>query len=538
MVSRTITKSQIDVSSYDAARIKLIRWGTLMLAIYAAYVLFFPLTPTIYRSDHILEIEQMLRNGRKWFAPVYGMGLGLLFYAFWRIMNIVHKISQENSETAKALRAWVLGIGVLSGMILIGLYPISALDVALYVVRARLWAFYGGSPMLAVPADYPQDPYVGLSGEYDNEVSPYGPAWELIAQVPIRLGLFDIGSGILAMKVISLIAYIGMAVLIGWYARQDKPHFKVSRLTAMTFFALNPLVLMEAIGNGHNDIVMLALMTLGLVLWQRGQWKWATLALTLATLIKITGLILMPLFGIAVLVAAPNWRSRILRGLIMAAIFLITAGTAYRLTGPFPDVFVGAQHVMFDRWGYTPVYMLRVIARELFSPADVATSVVANASRLVFIIYYVYLFIRVAQRKMTLIQAGFLAYFTQLLLGTTFRIWYPLWLIPFAALNLNSRTYWRTFLFSFVAEVSILLYLVLWRWKLDTWDWGVNGPLAEYWTYWIVMTFLIAPWVFGIPLLFPLLLKRRNPEQFENSLLLGDAKLQASSSQLAGYNER
>lgn len=336
-----------------------------MAAIYVVYLVFFPLTPTIYHSDHILEIEQMLRNGRHWFAPLYVLGLGALFFAFWRVLNIVHALSKEDPEAAKSLRVWVLGIGILCGMILIGLYPITALDVALYVVRARLWAFYGGSPMTAVPASFPQDPYIRLAGEYVKEVSPYGPVWELIAQIPIRLGIFDIGGGIIAMKVISLIFYIGMAVLVGWYARhaaeQYTPQYGVSGLTAMTFFALNPLVLMEAIGNGHNDMVMLAFMTLGLVLWQRDRWAWAAFALTLATLVKITGLILMPLFGVAVLVAAPNWRTRILRGLGIMVIFVLTAGIAYRLTGPFAEVFAGAQHAMFARWGYTPSYDLSLI---------------------------------------------------------------------------------------------------------------------------------------------------------------------------------
>jgi hypothetical protein len=113
-----------------------------------------------------------------------------------------------------------------------------------------------------------------------------------------------------------------------------------------------------------------------------------------------------------------------------------------------------------------------------------------------------------------------------------------MWLIPFATLDLHSRTYWRTFLFSFVAELSSLLYLVLWRWKLDTWDWGVNGPLAEYWTFWIVMSFLIAPWVFGIPLLGPMLLKRQDSERFVNSLWLGEAKPRTNYAPLADYNER
>ena len=515
MLSRTIARNQTIATPFETARLKLIGWGAVMIAIYMAYQTFFPLIPTIYHSDHVLEIEQMLRDGRKWFAPWYAISLGALFYAFWRVVHLVHTFSKEYPEAAKSLRLGVLSIGILCSTVLIWLYPITALDVALYVVRARLWALYGGSPMLALPARFPQDPYIGLSGEFDKEVSPYGPAWELIAQIPIRLGMLDIGGGIIAMKVISLIFYIGMAVLLGWYARQDGPANKVSSLTAMTFFALNPLVLMQAIGNGHNDMVMMALITLGLILWQRGKWAWATFALTLATLIKITGLILMPLFGIAVLVAAPNWRTRLIRGLGMAMIFLITAGIAYRITGPFPDVFEGARHAIFGRWGYTLSYAIRAIVEEVY-PRRVW--MIGTLSRGIFTVYYAYLWIKLSQGKITLIQAGFLAYFSQLLLGSTFRIWYPMWLIPFAALRLTSGTYWRTFLFSLTAELSILMYLTLWRWYLKEWDWGLNGLFKDYWNYWLVMTTLIAPWVFGIPLLGPWLRKRKDSQRLNNSL--------------------
>ncbi len=518
-MASTITARSGAVSTpYESARTRLIFWGALMAAIYVVYLIFFPLFPTIYRNNHILEIEQMLRNGKHWFAPLYILGLAALFYAFWRVLNIVHILSKEAAEAAKSLRIWVLGIGILCSLILIGLYPITALDVALYVVRARLWAFYGGSPMLAFPASYPQDPYIRLGGEYVTQVSPYGPAWELIAQIPIRLGISDIGGGVIAMKVIALISYIGMALLLGWYARQDTSKFEVSGLTAMTFFALNPLVLLEAIGNGHNDMVMLALMTLGLVLWQRGHWGWATLALTLATLIKITGLILMPLFGVAVLVAAPNWRTRIVRALGMIEIFLIIAGIAYRLTGPFAEVFAGARHAMFDRWGYAPAYAVLITAQTFFPHGVINATLLAKVTRAIFILYFAYLLIRVAQGKMTLIQAGFLAFFSQLLLDTTFRIWYPIWLIPFAALGLNSRTFWRTFLFSITAELSILAYLLLWRWQLAKWSWGLNGPLKPYWNFWLIMTVITVPWVFGIPAIGPLLLKWKNSRRFDESL--------------------
>jgi hypothetical protein len=506
--------------SSTSVRNQLLRWGAVMAVIYAIYLLIFPLFPTIDRSKTVLDIEMLLKNGKQWLAAVYIVGLGVLFYAYWRVLNIVHAFSREQPEAAKSLRRWVLGIGIVCALPLLGLYPITALDVVLYVVRARLWTLYGGSPMLALPMNFPQDPYIRLAGEYVKQPSPYGPLWELIAQIPMQLGITAIGSGVIAMKVISLLSYIGMAILIGWYARQDSQRYGVSNLTALTFFALNPLVLLQAIGNGHNDMLLMALMTLGLILWQRDKWIWATVALTLATLVKVTGLIFLPLFGIAVLVDSPDWKTRIRRGLSMVFIFGAIALMTFRLTGPFPDVFEGTKVAMFNRLGYTPSYMVRIFLIHFYARSYAVTKFPTDLGNYLFILYYAYLLVRLALRKLTLIEAGFLAFFVQLFLGSTFRIWYPLWLIPFAALNLNSSTYWRTFLFGITAELSILSYYVLWRWGLHHWDWGEHGPFKKYWDYWLVMTWLTVPWTFGIPLLVPFLRRRKDPQAFDNSLSL------------------
>ncbi len=518
MAATSSIKRQTGASAYESARTKLLRWGAIMAVIYLIYLVVFPLVPAISQSDHVLDIEMMLKDGMKWFAWLYVLGLGILFYAFWRVLKIVHEFSQADPESAKSLRAWVLGIGILCGVILIGLYPITALDVVLYVVRARLWALYGGSPMTALPAAFPQDPYISFAGEYANQPSPYGPVWELLAQIPVRLGILSMAGGVIAMKVISLISYAGMGILLGWHSRQETPRFGVSGATALTFFALNPLVLMEAIGNGHNDMLMLALLTLGLVLWQRENWMGATLALTLAVLIKATGLILMPLFGVAVLIAAPDWRERIRRALIMSVIFIVMVGISYRLTGPFPEVFQGAQRALFNRRGFAPSYFFYVVLHEAQPQNSAVALLPFKLAPILFVLYYAYLSIQLIRGKMTLLEAGFAAFFSQILLGDTFRIWYPLWLIPFAALNLNSRTLWMMLLFSVTAELSILSYYVLWRWVLRTWNWGLTGPLKQYWDYWTVTTVLTVPWTFGIPLIGPLLLKWKDKQHFGNSL--------------------
>ncbi len=503
--------------SFQFARNRLLLWGALMAAIYLVYLYFFPLFPKIDQSKTVLDIEMLLKDGRRWFAPLYLLGLGILFFAYWRVLRLVHRFSREQPQAAGALRLWVLGIGIFCALPLLWLYPITALDVVLYVVRARLWALYGGSPMLALPAYFAQDPYIHLAGEYLKQPSPYGPLWELVAQIPMRLGATSIGNGVLAMKIIALVSFVGMALLVGWYTGQQSKNLEVSRLTALAFFALNPLVILEAIGNGHNDMLLLLLMTLGLALWQRGKWGWAAFALTCATLVKVTGSILLPLFGIAILVNAPNWKTRFVRGLGILLIFSVTTLIAYRITGPIPEVFKGAEYAMVQRLGFSPSYAIRILVNQFTRDLKIIR-LPTELGNIIFVLYYLYLAKRLALRQMTLLEAGFLAFFALMFLSSTFRIWYPLWLIPFAALNLTSGTYWRTFLFSITAELSILMYYLLWRWTLRHWSWGENGPLKEYWEYWLTMSWLTVPWAFGIPLLGPLLIRRRNRQAFDHTL--------------------
>ena len=136
---------------YIQARTRLFAWGALMAVIYAVYVFVFPLFPAIERHAALLDLESMLQDGRRWFAPLYVLGLLLLFIAFWQTLRSVHELSKQDAEAASRLRVWLLAIGLLCGIILIGLYPITALDVALYIVRGRLWAVHGVNPLVALP---------------------------------------------------------------------------------------------------------------------------------------------------------------------------------------------------------------------------------------------------------------------------------------------------------------------------------------------------------------------------------------------------
>ncbi|HNB36877.1 MAG TPA: hypothetical protein PK414_11695 [Anaerolineales bacterium] len=508
------TKKQFAEQAYTDARKRLTVWGVATILIYLAFVLVYPLFPYIYREGKMLDLELILRNGPRILILVYLLGLMFLFYAFWSMVRILHRLSKEFPSEAARLRNLTLAIGVASGFILLWLYPVTALDVAVYVINARNWVLYGGNPLTVPPETFASDPYIHLAGEYVNKTSPYGPVWEGIARLPVQFGITDIGAGIVAMKVITFLCMVGMAVLIGWYARQQDEKYSVSQATALGFFILNPLVLLEAVGNAHNDMMMAAFVMLGLIFWQRGKWAWATLALTLASLVKLPALILLPLFGLTVLMEAPTWKERLLRGLGIGLIFLGVFLGLYRLMGPFPEVFTGIIQ-SFGRRSFSPAYALYVIVRE-FAPT--VAPYFLSQSRNVFLVVYLFIIVQLLRKKLTLLEAGFISYFSLIYLTNAFRIWYPLWFLPFAVLNLNSRTFWRTFLFSLTAEFSILSYYILWRWYWRYWDWGLNGPLAAYWDYFKIMTPFTVSWVFSLPFLGDVVGRIRDKKRFVEQL--------------------
>lgn len=550
---------------------QLVMIGLLMQLIYTSYIVAFPLISNTQKGGPAADLEILMRDFR-WFWPVYTAGIIALYVLFWYAMQIVSHFSlydsgddlankTPNGLKPNALKLLILAFGLLFAFTLVWLYPITANDLFRYVLRGRIWAVYGESPMLAPPNQFPNDPYLAFAGEFGQWVSGYGPLWEIVVQVPLRLGAIEMVSGSISLKLVGLLSYLGCAALLGWVARPyitgldfaavPSPHRSTawSNLLALTFFAWNPLILMQGLGNGHNDLLFMALMVLGLILWQRKLWWAAALALSLATLAKITGLLILPFFAIVLLKSEPTWQQRLLKSAGALLIGLVTAFLVYRALGPLAPIFqdswnavslrlgwvINASDITRQLWadlsaglgfappgtaappglgsmltvrrGFAIASTLRMTLREII-PGQIAEPIPRTTGNYIFILFYAGLMVQMWRGKLNLITAGFLAYFSQLMLGATFRIWYPMWLIPLAVLFLTPATFWRTFLFSLTAELSIINYFVVWRWYLNNWSWGKTGLLASYWNYWTVMHLLTVPWLFSIPLFGPIILKK------------------------------
>lgn len=463
----------------------LVLLGLASEAVYLVLVCFYPL-PVHAQAGRPFDLEQLSRD-RPWAALLYTVGLIALFGAFGAALRL--------TQRARVPARWVLALGLLFGFTLVWLYPVTATDLFQYVLRARVSAIYHANPMTVPASRFPDDPLLPFAGEWADSLSPYGPLWELLAAGIVRLGARDAVSGALALKGVALIGYLACAGLLAWGTQNDSP--------ALLFFAWNPLVLLEGVGNGHNDVWMLTWVLLAFLLWERKRW-WglAVAALSVAVLVKFSAALVAPLLMIAVLRVQQGWRQGV--GVLAAAGALASGMVllAYLPFWPPWESLAGVLDEFSYRYTYTIAALLRLILRE-FIPADLAYDIPRVAGQIVFAVLYAGAMVRLWQRRIGLAEAGVLAYFVYLLTSTSYRIWYPLWLVPLASLCFAPRTCLRVFLMSLTSELSILMFYLVWRWGL-----------ARFFppeSYWLLMHALTIPWQFGLPLLLPLRLPKPAP---------------------------
>jgi hypothetical protein len=382
----------------------------------------------------------------------------------------------------------ILAFSLIFGLTLIWLYPVTATDLFQYVMRARVRVVYNANPMTVPPSRFPDDSLLPFVGEWKDTLSPYGPAWELLAAGVAALGFSGPVSGALAYKTVTLLAYLACIGILSRGTGGDT--------RALVFFAWNPLVLLQGLGNGHNDVVMLGWLLLALVSWERfGNWLIATVALSLAVLTKASAGLMVPLLVVSVLSEQRTWRRR---GIVLIGMAAAGAGltilTYLSFWPPWESV-AGILDEMSKRYTYTIAATLRMGLRELLSPR-VAWDVPRTSGQLLFVATVGWSLIQLSRQRLDLASAGFLTYFAYLLTGASYRIWYPIWLVPLAALQLTPAARLRTYLLCLTSEFSIIFFYYVWRW---------------YWpnASWLQIHLITVPWQFGVPLILPIWLRQR-----------------------------
>lgn len=196
----------------------------------------------------------------------------------------------------------------------------------------------------------------------------------------------------------------------------EKPAHRIA------LYWLNPLVIVEFVGNLHFDGIALFFMLLSMLYLVRDRWLPSALALGLAIATRIN-----PIF--MAVVASRNWELK--RWLLWSAVSGLCA-----LLVAF--VYFDLHNIYYVRWSY-----------RLYLYAFHFNSSVLNASRGLFgpeameflmgifpkVIFLSILLLNFLRRKWQLSERIILAYSIYFMLGTTVHPWYILILLPFALLS-------------------------------------------------------------------------------------------------------
>ena len=201
-------------------------------------------------------------------------------------------------------------VSIISALLLVLSYPALTYDLFNYIATAKVAFHYRENPYLVMPIEIPNEPNLAFT-RAANKVALYGPVWILLTAFPHYLGTGNVWLTFIAFKAMNALVYMGFLYFI----------YRLTRnLTNVLFFAFNPLVLIEVIMNGHNDIYMIFLALAGLLLWQAG--KLSGLLLFIASwFIKGATLILSPF-----LVIRTSWeRLLVVSYWLLAGVFFIAA---------------------------------------------------------------------------------------------------------------------------------------------------------------------------------------------------------------------
>ena len=134
--------------------------------------------------------------------------------------------------------------------------PLFSHDIFSYVDYARLGALHGLDPYLHPPAAFPSDPaYADVT--WIDAASAYGPLFTL-ASYP--LAWLPVPAAVTVLKAAAAVAVLGIAALVARLA----PARGVNPIGAAAFVALNPVVLLQVVGGGHNDALAMLVATAGI----------------------------------------------------------------------------------------------------------------------------------------------------------------------------------------------------------------------------------------------------------------------------------
>lgn len=255
----------------------------IIFAAYGFLLLSFALFSYAFADPNLFYLEKIYSG----FAFQH-RGLTTIFYSFFLFLFFILYflflwLLKKKLLTVDNIQ-WLIGITIIT---LLFSYPaMLSYDIFNYITTTKALFFYRENPYIIMPIEFISDPLL-LFTHAANKIALYGPVWIVLTFIPYLLGFGNFILTLFSLKLFVILFYIATVYLI-W------------RLSSSAFsavlFALNPLVIIESLVSGHNDIVMMFFALFSFFLLTKKKLFLGVVFLTLSILVKYATLFLVPLF--------------------------------------------------------------------------------------------------------------------------------------------------------------------------------------------------------------------------------------------------
>ena len=309
--------------------------------------------------------------------------------------------------------------------------PLFSTDVFSYQFYGRIGELYGANPYLAGPVALHLDPlYYYIGQKWIGTATVYGPLFTALNYV---LAPLTIAANVLAYKAIAACSSLAVVALV-WNGARLRG---VDPVKAVALVGLNPLIVVYGVGGGHNDVLMMAPLLVGVVLLLQRRGRLGAGSIVLGAAVKVTAGLLLP-FAVAG-ARGSLFRAR-RRDLVIGA--AITAA----LTSSFAVVLFGAGPL------HLPATIEKVQSKGNWQsiPGFIGTRLglgtVGNPVDLIltglFALVLAWLLWRVWRDELDWIAGSGWAVVALLVTAASLLPWYIAWLMPLAALG-RDRRLWK-----------------------------------------------------------------------------------------------
>ncbi|MDD3102076.1 MAG: hypothetical protein PHE59_02940 [Patescibacteria group bacterium] len=254
------------------------------------FFIFGLLTEIIYLSFYFIEPLRKylgdqcitLCNDRLFLLIVGLLILALIFYIFGYKQVIKKNVNLKT----------IIIFFIIFNLTLLFIWPIGSTDIFTYIYQSRVLSVHHANPYLTPYSAFPNDSFYHLiKNSWSTNTTPYGPFWTIISSILSFIGKNSLLFSLLIFKLFFILINFLNLFLI----------YKISNSAKAVFlYAWNPLILYEFALNGHNDVLIIFFVLLGLLFFLRQDkiknYVLSWIFLMFSVLIKFYTIIFLPIF--------------------------------------------------------------------------------------------------------------------------------------------------------------------------------------------------------------------------------------------------